>query len=231
MLVHCGQTVGWTKMILGMQVALGPGHIVLDGDPAPPPPKGHSPPIFGPYLLRPNGCMDQDGTWHGGRPQPRQLCVRWGPSPTPQKGGRTPSPIFGPFLLWPNGWMNTDTTWYGGSLSLGDIVFDGDPAPLPNKSSAVAEMGDRGHNRHEPKRHGSCCDPFAGGAGCPCNTMWPGPWSTSIPSGDFIHQPFGHNGHCPKFGGGCAPLGEGELGPHLTQCRQGRGIPACKVSS
>jgi len=30
-------------MKLGMQVGLGPGHIVLDGDPAPPPPKGHSP--------------------------------------------------------------------------------------------------------------------------------------------------------------------------------------------
>jgi len=30
-------------MKLGMQVGLGPGDIVLDGDPAPPPPKGHSP--------------------------------------------------------------------------------------------------------------------------------------------------------------------------------------------
>jgi len=47
-------------MKLGMQVGLGPGHIVLGGDPAPPPRKGHSlPPIFGPYLLRPNGCTDQ----------------------------------------------------------------------------------------------------------------------------------------------------------------------------
>ena len=35
-LVYCGQTVGWIKMKLGMQVGLGPGHIVLDGDPAPP---------------------------------------------------------------------------------------------------------------------------------------------------------------------------------------------------
>jgi len=61
--VHCGQMVGRIKMNLGMQVGLGPGHIVLDGDPAPPPPRGHSPhPIFGPYLLRPNGCMDQDAT-------------------------------------------------------------------------------------------------------------------------------------------------------------------------
>jgi len=30
-------------MKLGLQVGLGPGHIVLDGDPAPPPTKGHSP--------------------------------------------------------------------------------------------------------------------------------------------------------------------------------------------
>jgi len=63
--VHCGQTVGRIKMKLGTQVGLGPGHIVLDGDSAPPSPKGHSPhPIFGPYLLRPNGCMDQDATWY-----------------------------------------------------------------------------------------------------------------------------------------------------------------------
>jgi len=43
MFVHCGQTVGRIKMKLGMQVGFGPGHIVLDGDPAPPPQKGHNP--------------------------------------------------------------------------------------------------------------------------------------------------------------------------------------------
>jgi len=43
--------------------------------PSSPPAKGHSPhPIFGPYLLRPNGCMDQDATWYGARPQPSRLC-------------------------------------------------------------------------------------------------------------------------------------------------------------
>jgi len=36
-LVCCGQTVGWIKMKLGTAVGLVPGHIVLDGDPAPPP--------------------------------------------------------------------------------------------------------------------------------------------------------------------------------------------------
>jgi len=40
---------GWIKMPLGMEVGLGPGDCVLDGDPAPPPQKkGHSPhQIFG----------------------------------------------------------------------------------------------------------------------------------------------------------------------------------------
>jgi len=35
-LVYCGQTVGRIEMKLGMQVGLDPGHIALDGDPAPP---------------------------------------------------------------------------------------------------------------------------------------------------------------------------------------------------
>ena len=61
-LVYCGQTVGRIKIKLGMQVGLGPGHIVLDGDPAPLPQRDRSPLIFGPYLLWPNGCMDEDGT-------------------------------------------------------------------------------------------------------------------------------------------------------------------------
>jgi len=42
-LVYSGQTVGWSKMPLGMEVGLGPCHIVQDGDPAPPQKGGHSP--------------------------------------------------------------------------------------------------------------------------------------------------------------------------------------------
>ena len=44
-LMYCDQMVGWIKMKLGMEVGLGPGHIVLDGDLATPLPKkrGHSP--------------------------------------------------------------------------------------------------------------------------------------------------------------------------------------------
>jgi len=49
-LTYCGQAVGWIKMKLGIQVGLGPGHIVLDGDPAPPPPKWHSAPQFSAHV-------------------------------------------------------------------------------------------------------------------------------------------------------------------------------------
>jgi len=44
-------------MALGMEVGLGPRHIVLDGDPAPLPQNGAEPlPLsFGPFLLWPNG--------------------------------------------------------------------------------------------------------------------------------------------------------------------------------
>ena len=100
-------------MKLGMQVGLGPGHIVLDGDPALLPQRG-TPPIFNPYPLRPNGCIDQDFTWYGDRPRPRRLCVRWGPSSPSPKRGKALSPIFGPCPLWRNGWMDQDCTWRGG---------------------------------------------------------------------------------------------------------------------
>ena len=56
-LVYCGQMVGWIKMKLGVQVGLDPGHIVLDGDLAPPPQKGAASPAKGaqqpPPLFRP----------------------------------------------------------------------------------------------------------------------------------------------------------------------------------
>jgi len=59
--VYCVQTAGWIKIPLGMEVGLGPGHIVVDGNPSPK--MRAQPQIFGPYLLWPNGWMDEDATW------------------------------------------------------------------------------------------------------------------------------------------------------------------------
>ena len=106
-------------MPLSKQVPLGPGHIVLDGDPAPQ--NGHScPPVFGPCLLWPNGLMDQDATCY----------TELGLGPVhialdgylaPPKGHSSPT-IFGP-CLWPNGWMDQDATCYGGGPSSAQVTL------------------------------------------------------------------------------------------------------------
>ena len=66
-------------MPIGMEVGLGPGDFVFDGDPATLE-KGHTHPnpIFGPCLLWPNGCMDEDASWYGSRPRTRS---QWDPAP------------------------------------------------------------------------------------------------------------------------------------------------------
>jgi len=104
-------------MPLGTKVCVSPGDSVLDGDPGALPTKVWSPSlIFGPFLLWPNGWMHQDATWYGRKPEPMGLCVRWGPRPSSQKGGRARGQshsIFGPCLLWPKGWMDQGGTWDG----------------------------------------------------------------------------------------------------------------------
>jgi len=106
--VYCGQTVGWIKMKLATQVGLGLATLYQMGTHLSSPKRGRSPTMFGPYLLWPNGLMDQDATWHGGRSRPRPH-VDGDPDPTPPKG--VEPPIFGPWLLSPNGWMEQDGTY------------------------------------------------------------------------------------------------------------------------
>jgi len=107
-LVYCGQTVAWIKMSLDAEVGLGSGHVYsVSWRPSFPYGKGHSSPLpllrfteesRGPCLLWPcNGWMDQDTTWYGGRPRPKQHCVRWEPSsPRARKGAQQPLTLFGP---------------------------------------------------------------------------------------------------------------------------------------
>ena len=75
-------------MPLDTKVGLGPGHIVLDGDPALPQKAVPPPPLFGLCLLWPKGWMDQDATWYRCRPGHRPHCVRWGPGSPCQKGAQ-----------------------------------------------------------------------------------------------------------------------------------------------
>jgi len=115
-------------MPLGMVVGLGPGDFMLDGNPAPLPKKGAEPPIFGPCPVWPNGWMDQDETWHAGRPRPWPHCVRRGPISLSPKGAQPP-PQFSANICCGQmaGWIKMPL-----SMAVGfgpcDIVLDGNPA-------------------------------------------------------------------------------------------------------
>jgi len=97
-------------MKLGTGLGLGPGHIVLDGDTAPPPQRG-TVPQFSAHV-----CCGQTAGWIK-MPLgtevglgPGDIALDGDPAPPSKKSGAQP-PIFGPCLLWPNGWMDQDATW------------------------------------------------------------------------------------------------------------------------
>jgi len=75
--------------------------------------------------------MDQDGTWHGGRPWSSPHCARWGQSPRPKKTsahlyyGQTAGCIKMP--------LGTEV-----GLGLRDIVFHVDPA-TPRKMAHASD--------------------------------------------------------------------------------------------
>ena len=137
--ICCGQMAGWIKIPLGMEVGLGPRDFVR-WRPRPSPKKGRHPQIFGPCLLWPNGWMDQDGTWDGGRPQPRRLyvSVRWGPSPLPLKGAQ---PQFSVHVYCGQraGWMKTPLGT-DVDLGTGHIVLDGDTVRPRERGIAVPSL-------------------------------------------------------------------------------------------
>ena len=96
-----------------------------------PPPKKKN---CGPCLLRPNGWMDEAGTWHGGRPQPRRLCIRWEPSLPPKKGAEPPPQFSAHFYCDQTAGCIKMPLGMEVGFSLDEFVLDGDPAP-PQKGA------------------------------------------------------------------------------------------------
>ena len=100
--VCCGQSAGCIKMPLGMEVGLGPGHIVLGGDRAAPLQKGGHSPQFSAHVFcwQTAGWIKMPlGTETGLGPRDIVLdCTQLLPT---EKG--TAAPVFSQCLLWPNG--------------------------------------------------------------------------------------------------------------------------------
>jgi len=125
--VHCGQTTGWIKMPLGMEVDPSLGHIVLD--PAPQK-RAQQPPNFQPMNVVTKRLDGSSATEYGGRPRPRRHCVRWWPISSQR--GTASSPNFWPIVCCGQmaGWikipLGTEV-----DVSPRQIVLDGVPASLP----------------------------------------------------------------------------------------------------
>ena len=114
------------------EVGLGSGHIVLDGDSAPPK-WGHNSPHLSTQELWPNGWMEQDATWYGIGLSPGHIVLDGDPAPPPNKGviaalqlsaraccGQTAGRIKMPLGMEVG-------------LGSGHIVLDGVPAPPHGK--------------------------------------------------------------------------------------------------
>jgi len=103
------------------------------GTQLPSPKRGHSPQIFRPCLLWPNGWMDQDATWHTGRPRPGHIVLDRDPAPLPKREG-TAHPQFLAHVCCSQtaGWIKM-ALGMEVSLCPGHTVLNGDAGPLPRK--------------------------------------------------------------------------------------------------
>jgi len=107
------------------------------------------------------------------------------------------------------------------------------PGPMPTS----VPSGTLIHQAIRPQYMGrklgrGCCAPLFGDgwAVSPSNTMsaWPRPSPYQVTSSILIYPAVWQQRTWAENWGLCAFLGE--LGPHLTQCGQHRGLPPCQVS-
>ena len=124
-------------MTFGMEVGLGPGDFVFDGDPATPRKKGTPTPhpIFGPCLLCQTAGWIKMPCGTEANLGPDRRCVRWGRS-YPLKGAQ---PQFSTHAYCDQtvGLMKTPL---GTEIDIGPghIVLDGDTAPPKSGTSALS---------------------------------------------------------------------------------------------
>ena len=131
-----------------MQVGLGPGHIVLGGDPASPPQRGRAPPFLA------HICCGRIAGWIE-IPLGMEVGLGTGdfvldgdPAPLPKRGAEPPPlgnfrPMF--IVSKPAGYIKPALGMKVGLVSPGDFVLDGDQPPspkslLPNFLSCLSSL-------------------------------------------------------------------------------------------
>ena len=133
---HCGQTVARIKMKLGTYVGLGPGHIVLDGDRAPPPKRAQ--PQFSAHI-----CCGQIAAWIkmslgmelglG----PGDFVLDGDPASLPKRGQSPPPQLSAHFYCGKTAGCIKMPLVMEVSLSPGDFVLDGNPTlPFSRRGGA-----------------------------------------------------------------------------------------------
>jgi len=186
-LVYCGQTAERIQTKLGLQVGIGPGHIVLDGDPGPPPPTGHSRQFLA------HICCGKMASWikiplgiEVGL-GPGDFVLDGYPAPVPKRG-RSP-PILSPCLLCPKGWMDQDTIWYGSRPQLRRHCVRWEP------SSFTSHPPKKGHNP-QFSAHVYCGQMAVSRRHCVR-------WGPNSPSGKGAQPTHAVFGQCPSWPNGC----------------------------
>jgi len=84
----------------------------------------------GPYLLWPNGWVDQNGIWHGSRPLLRSHWATRGPSSAPKKGA---GPHFRPIFIVAKRLDASGYHWHGGRPQPRRLCVRWGPNPLSEK--------------------------------------------------------------------------------------------------
>ena len=160
-------------------------------------------------------------------------CVPMSPSNTTSPGPR-PSSVPSTWHLVPSSCLATTDMgqnwglcplfWGGGAGSLSNTMW---PVPRPSSiPSGILIHAAVWLHYTRAEKWGLLCPFRGGGAGSQSNTVWHGPRPTSLLSGILMHpavwqqQTWAGNSEGER----CTPLW-GELGPHLTQCGLGRGLP------
>jgi len=147
--VRCGQAAGWTKMLLGMEVGLGPGNVVRWG-PSSPQKKGHS------HQFSAHVYCGQTAGWIK---MPLVTEVDFGPGDVVLDA--VPAPhrplVFGPCLLWLNGWMDEDTTWYRSRPRPRPHCVRRGLSSIPRERSTAAPSSFRPMSIVAMIAHLSCC--------------------------------------------------------------------------